>query len=112
MTVERVTCDLPGLLSEIISLMRPRAVEKGLEFGVTFQGPIPHIIQSDPLRLRQILVNLLGNAVKFTKSGRIEMRITDEGTGGPNIMLRIDVTDSGIGMTPEQLERLFRPFTQ
>jgi len=112
MTVERIDCDLPGLLSEIISLMRPRAVEKGLEFGVTFQGPIPHLIKSDPLRLRQIFVNLLGNAVKFTKSGRIDMRITDQGTGGPKIMLKVDVMDSGIGMIPEQLERLFRPFTQ
>jgi PAS domain S-box-containing protein len=112
MTVERIDCDLPGLLSEIISLMRPRAVEKGLEFGVTFQGPIPYLIKSDPLRLRQIFVNLLGNAVKFTKSGRIDMRITDEGAGSPKIMLRVDVIDSGIGMIPEQLERLFRPFTQ
>jgi PAS domain S-box-containing protein len=112
MTVERIPCDLPALLSEIISLMRPRAVEKGLGFGVTFQGPIPRLIQSDPMRLRQILVNLLGNAIKFTNSGKIDMRITDEGAGGPNIMLRIDVSDSGIGMTPEQVERLFRPFTQ
>jgi len=112
MTVERIDCDLPGLLSDIISLMRPRAMEKGLEFGVTFQGPIPRLIQSDPLRLRQIFVNLLGNAVKFTKSGRIDMRITDEGAGGPKVKLRVDVIDSGIGMMPEQLERLFRPFTQ
>jgi CheY-like chemotaxis protein len=112
MKVERVSCDLPELLSELISLMRPRAAEKGLRFGVTFQGPIPHIIQSDPLRLRQILVNLLGNAVKFTESGRIDLRVADEGIGGPNIVLRVDVIDSGIGMTAEQLARLFRPFTQ
>jgi PAS domain S-box-containing protein len=112
MKVERVSSDLPELLSEIISLMRPRAAEKGLGFGVRFEGPIPHLIQSDPLRLRQILVNLLGNAVKFTESGRIDLRITDEGSGGPNIVVRVDVIDSGIGMTPEQLARLFRPFTQ
>jgi PAS domain S-box-containing protein len=112
MKVESISCDLPALLLEIISLMRPRAAEKGLGFGVTFEGPIPNLIQTDPLRLRQILVNLLGNAVKFTESGRIDMRITDEGDGGPNILLRIDVIDSGIGMKPEQLSRLFRPFTQ
>jgi signal transduction histidine kinase len=58
MKVERISCDLPALLSEIVSLMRPRAAEKGLAFGVTFQGPIPRLIQTDPLRLRQILVNL------------------------------------------------------
>jgi signal transduction histidine kinase/DNA-binding response OmpR family regulator len=112
MKVERVACDLPVFLSEIVSLMRPRAMEKGLGFAITFQGPIPHVVQSDPMRLRQILINLLGNALKFTKTGKIEVRISDEGAGGPNIVLRADVIDSGIGMTPEQLERLFQPFTQ
>ena len=112
MKVERVTCDLAALLSEIISIMRPRAAEKGLAFGITFQGSIPHVIQTDSLRLRQILVNLLGNAVKFTQSGRIDLRIADEGAGGSNILLRVDVIDSGIGMTPELLGRLFVPFTQ
>jgi signal transduction histidine kinase len=112
MKVERVTLDLPEMLSEILELMRPRAAEKALAFGVTFQGPIPHLIQTDPLRLRQILVNLLGNAVKFTQSGRIDLRVADEGAGGPNILLRVDVIDSGIGMTPELVGRLFVPFTQ
>jgi PAS domain S-box-containing protein len=112
MTVERIPCDLPALLGEIISLVRPRAVEKRLEFGVRFEGPIPQLIQTDPLRLRQILVNLLGNAVKFTESGKIELRIIDEGAGTAKILLRIAVIDSGIGMSPDQVERLFRPFTQ
>jgi len=79
---------------------------------VTFEGAVPRLIQSDPFRLRQILINLLGNAVKFTESGRINMRVADEGFGGPNILLRVDVIDSGIGMTPEQVGRLFQPFTQ
>ena len=112
MTVECITCDLPSLLSEIISLMRPRAVEKGLGFGITFQGPIPRLIQSDPLRLRQILVNLLGNAMKFTECGRIDVRVMECTTKGLNIVLRVDVIDSGVGMTPELIARLFRPFTQ
>ncbi|MGA2581885.1 MAG: response regulator [Tepidisphaeraceae bacterium] len=112
MTVERISCDLPALLSEIVSLMRPRAVEKGLGFGVTFQGSIPRLIQTDPMRLRQILVNLLGNAKKFTQAGRIDLRVMDEGAGGPNIILRVEIIDTGIGMTPEQLQRLFQPFAQ
>jgi PAS domain S-box-containing protein len=112
MTVERAACDLPSLLSEIISLMRPRALEKGLGFGVTFQGPIPRLIQTDPLRLRQILVNLIGNALKFTESGRIDLRIMEGATKGPNIVLRVDVIDSGMGMTAELIKRLFRPFAQ
>ena len=112
MRVERISSDLPALLSEIVSLIRPRAADKGLAFGITFQGPIPNLIQTDPLRFRQILVNLLGNAVKFTEAGKIDMRITDEGAGGPNILLRVDVIDSGRGMTPELVGRLFMPFTQ
>jgi signal transduction histidine kinase len=112
MKVERVVCDLPDLLAELISLMRPRATEKGLALSITFEGPIPRLIQSDPMRLRQILVNLVGNAVKFTETGKIDLRVTDEGLSGPNIVLRVDVIDSGMGMTPEQLERLFLQFTQ
>jgi len=112
MKVERLDFDLPTLFSEIISLMRPRAAEKGLGFGITFQGPIPRRIQSDSSRLRQILINLLGNAVKFTESGRIDMRIMEGATNGSNIVLRVDVIDSGIGMPPERLKRLFRPFAQ
>jgi PAS domain S-box-containing protein len=112
MKVDRVACDIPALFSELIALMRPRALEKGLGFGVSFEGPIPRLIQTDPMRLRQILVNLLGNAVKFTNTGKIEIRISDDGAGTGLTALRIDVLDSGIGMTPQQVARLFRPFTQ
>jgi PAS domain S-box-containing protein len=112
MKAARVSCHLPSLLSEVISIMRPRAMEKGLGFEVRIDNPVPMLIQTDPLRFRQILVNLLGNAIKFTESGKIEMRIVDEGAGGSNIVLRVDVIDSGIGMNPEQLPRLFQPFTQ
>jgi PAS domain S-box-containing protein len=112
MKVERIACDIPVLLSEIISLMRPRALEKGLMFELNFQGPIPRLIQTDPMRLRQILVNLLGNAIKFTKTGGIQMRIRDQGAGGDSITLCVDVIDTGIGMAPEVLARLFQPFTQ
>jgi PAS domain S-box-containing protein len=112
MKVERIACNLPEMLSEIVSLMRPRAIEKGLAFGVSFTGPIPRLIQTDPMRLRQILVNLLGNAIKFTNVGKIDARIANEGADGPNIVLRVDVVDTGIGMAPHLLSRLFRPFTQ
>ena len=112
MTVEEIDCDLPDLLSEIISLLRPRATEKGLGFEIAFDGPIPHFIRTDPLRLRQILVNLLGNAVKFTAAGKIGVRVTDDGAGSDTIRLRVDVTDSGIGISPELLGRVFQPFSQ
>jgi PAS domain S-box-containing protein len=112
MKVESIACDLPKLFSEIIALMRPRAVEKRLGLEITFEGPIPRVIQTDPMRLRQILINLLGNAIKFTHTGKIDIRVTGECGGSGSTMLCIDVTDSGIGMTPKQLARLFQPFTQ
>src|SRR3954447_12426942 len=73
MTVERVGCDLPNLVVEVASLMRPRAAEMGLRFVVSSVGRIPQQIQTDALRLRQILMNLASNAIKFTKEGQIDL---------------------------------------
>jgi signal transduction histidine kinase/DNA-binding response OmpR family regulator len=117
MTVERVRFDLPLWIGEVASLLRPRIREKGLDFRIEFDGAIPRTITSDPLRLKQILVNMLGNAVKFTESGSIMLRVGLEGgrgTGGATAAerIRFDVIDTGIGMSDEQASRLFRPFTQ
>jgi CheY-like chemotaxis protein/HPt (histidine-containing phosphotransfer) domain-containing protein len=117
MTVERIACDLPNLVIDVASLMRPRAVEKGLEFSVNFVGPTAQQIQSDGLRLKQILVNLLGNAIKFTHKGRIELRcecvpLPASGDKPTTSEIRFAVLDTGIGMTPEQVGRLFQPFSQ
>ncbi|MDP9175979.1 MAG: PAS domain S-box protein [Planctomycetota bacterium] len=111
MTVERIHCNLPKLFEDLISLMRPRASEKKLGFEVTFDGPIPRSIKTDPMRLRQILVNLLGNAVKFTDAGKIQMRVRAERSDAANI-LYVEVIDTGIGVAGAQLDRLFQPFTQ
>ena len=111
MTVETSDCDLPTLVAEIMSTMRPRAAEKGLTFDVNFSGPIPRHVRTDALRLRQILMNLLGNAIKFTEHGSVETTIRF--IGGDNACLvRFDVKDSGIGLTESQCERLFKPFSQ
>jgi PAS domain S-box-containing protein len=107
MHVERIDSDLPQLLSEVTSLMRSRAQEKSLQFKVKCQGPLPRHICTDPLRLRQILVNLCGNAIKFTSEGSVEVRLSCEKT-----QLRIDIADTGIGMSDEQMGRIFDPFTQ
>jgi PAS domain S-box-containing protein len=107
MTVERLEVDLPQLVAEVASLCRPKAVEKGLGFGVAFEGPIPKTVRTDPLRVKQVLTNLLGNATKFTAAGSITLRVAcDAGR------LKLDVTDTGIGLTPEQRDKLFQPFTQ
>ena len=100
MTIENINCDVPELLADLISLVRPRAAEKGFEFEAVIACPIPRSIRTDPMRLRQILVNLLGNAVKFTTAGKITLKLCMQGEE-PNHMLRFEVADSGIGMNPE-----------
>jgi len=111
MSIERVRCDLLQMLAEVALLMRSRAEESGLKFKVSFRGGVPRHVRTDPLRLRQVLVNLVGNAIKFTRSGVVEMSICCEKTPGSSV-LRINVRDTGIGMSPEQLGRIFEPFTQ
>ncbi len=109
--VERIRCDLPRLVSEIVALMKLRAEEKGLSLVIQYDGSIPETIATDPIRLRQILVNLMGNAIKFTERGevRVAMRVLDRDGDEPR--LQIKVVDTGIGMTEGQIPRLFQPFT-
>jgi signal transduction histidine kinase/AmiR/NasT family two-component response regulator len=111
--IESIACSLPNLLADVASLMRVRAVEKGLELRVEFQGAIPESIITDPTRLRQILVNLIGNAIKFTEQGSvcITCGLADR-NGEPEPRLTFEVSDTGIGMTARQMERLFQPFVQ
>jgi signal transduction histidine kinase/DNA-binding response OmpR family regulator/HPt (histidine-containing phosphotransfer) domain-containing protein len=111
MSIERIRCELPELLAELALLMRARAEESGLTFKVLFSGSVPRHITTDPLRLRQILVNLVGNAIKFTRSGVVEMSVCCEKTSESSV-LRINVRDTGIGMNAQQLGRIFEPFTQ
>ncbi len=109
---ERIQCSPCQVLSEVVSLMRPRAIAKDLSLEIEYDQPIPESIQSDPTRLRQILINLIGNAVKFTEVGgvRVVARLVDADSDEPK--MQFQVVDSGIGMTEEQIARLFNPFTQ
>jgi signal transduction histidine kinase/CheY-like chemotaxis protein len=109
--VEWVGCDLPQLLADVASMMRPRAIEKGLKFNVTFDGPVPPRVTTDPLRLKQVLVNLLGNAIKFTETGYVTMTVACD-SPGEHATVRVTITDSGIGMDGDTLARLFQPFEQ
>jgi signal transduction histidine kinase/HPt (histidine-containing phosphotransfer) domain-containing protein len=111
MTTECIRCDLHQLLAEVALFMRSRAAESALKFKISFQGAIPKNIKTDPLRLRQILMNLLGNAIKFTTNGTVEMIVRCDCSTDSSI-LRMDVRDTGIGMSAEQLGRIFQPFTQ
>jgi signal transduction histidine kinase/ActR/RegA family two-component response regulator len=115
--VEHLTCQVARVVAEVQSLMQARALKKGLAFDVDYVGLIPESIETDPTRLRQILINLVGNAIKFTEHGSVRLRISlVDGCSAPDIdresHLRFEVLDTGIGMTPAQLARVFQPFTQ
>jgi signal transduction histidine kinase/DNA-binding response OmpR family regulator/HPt (histidine-containing phosphotransfer) domain-containing protein len=111
MMVEKLECNFPQLMADVMSLLRPRAKDKSLELGIVFDGPIPRTIRTDALRLRQILTNLIGNAIKFTQAGRVRVKVRcDQADSGKR--LHFEVIDSGIGICAEQLPRLFQSFTQ
>ncbi|MBL9120386.1 MAG: response regulator [Phycisphaerae bacterium] len=107
MTLEAMPTDVAHILNDTDGILHSRAAEKGLELSFALETPIPREIISDPTRVRQILINLAGNAVKFTERGSV--RVVARVAGAH---LEIDVEDSGSGMTAAQAERLFRPFTQ
>ena len=112
LNIERIICDPISILSETASLMRVRAEEKKLSLSISFATPIPETIVCDPMRLRQILFNLVGNAIKFTKTGgvRIVAQMTGMEDSKPQLQLR--VIDTGIGIDEKHIGELFRPFTQ
>lgn len=110
LTIERTKFSLCALVAEIAATMRVRAVEKGIALEVEYVFPVPERIESDPLRVRQMLMNLVGNAIKFTDTGSVTIRVrADRAADG---VIAIDVIDTGIGLDPAHAERLFQPFTQ
>jgi len=110
--LERSYFSLTELLVDIGSLMRVRAKAKNIPLEIEFVGPIPERIRTDPIRLRQILINLIGNAIKFTEVGSVRVITHLVGKDKDRPLLQIDVIDTGIGMTKEQIEKLFQTFTQ
>ncbi len=116
MELEQVRCSPAQLAADVQSLMQVRADAKGLTLRVEFDGPVPETIQSDPTRLKQILVNLVGNAIKFTEAGgvRLVTRLVREplGAAAPGSTLQFEIIDTGVGMRADQLSVLFQPFTQ
>jgi signal transduction histidine kinase/DNA-binding NarL/FixJ family response regulator/HPt (histidine-containing phosphotransfer) domain-containing protein len=113
--LESLAFDLHALLHRALELMHRAATEKGLELRLDIDPQLPRTITSDPLRITQILNNLLSNALKFTRSGSIVVRATAVGDGkdlSQALTLRFEVHDSGIGMSEAQQALLFKPFSQ
>ena len=117
LATEILRCSPGQLAAEVYSLMRVRADAKNLSWTVEFPGPLPDVIETDATRLKQILINLVGNAIKFTKSGGVRLvvslaRPSEQDGGDGKRRLRFEVIDTGIGMTAGQLNGLFQPFMQ
>ena len=108
MTIERMACSPFALVAEVAAVLRPRAAHDGLDVEVGYRSPLPETIETDPTRLRQILLNLVGNAIKFTPRGSVRLEV------GPveDTRLCFEVIDTGIGLDAEQQARLFTAFSQ
>ena len=112
MDVERRRCDLSHLLADMRSMLEHRAVENGLYLKFKLSPPVPKYIESDSVRLRQILMNLVGNAIKFTEQGGITLSVELADSNSATSAMIIRVADTGIGINGEQQKRLFQPFNQ
>ena len=111
MEFEKIPCSLHKIISEVLSALKVRAQEKLLDIHYEWTGSIPETIESDPGRIRQLLFNLVGNAIKFTDQGSVTVRVSlDQATPSPRVCLEIQ--DTGIGISPKQAGRLFTPFKQ
>ncbi len=110
--VEKIHCHPGQIAAEVVSLMRVRADTKRLDLKLEYEGAIPETILTDPTRLRQILLNLVGNAIKFTEVGEVRLRMCLCADAAEGPALRFDVVDTGIGLSAEQATQLFQPFTQ
>jgi len=110
--LETINFDLRELVSSTRDLMKLRTEEKNLSFECRFGDDVPTAVAGDPARLRQILINLIGNAVKFTEKGGISVTVARDPDGPGPEALKISVSDTGIGMTTEQTRRLFKKYSQ
>ena len=103
---------LRALVDGVLEIVSRKAADKGLALAGIVHHEIPEHLTGDPARLRQVLLNLVSNAVKFTERGEVSLRATARGDTGSAISLRFEIHDSGIGLTEEQIKKLFNPFVQ
>lgn len=110
--VESAETAFDHLLFEVMAMFRDHAKSKNIYLNLNLDSQVPTRIKSDPTRVRQILINLICNAIKFTKDGGVQIDIHSEMLTVDQCKFQIHITDTGIGLTADQSERLFRPFTQ
>jgi len=107
--IEHIPVSTFQLVSELESLIRLQAKEKGLEFNVNYVLPLPLTIYSDPIRIKQVIINLCNNAIKFTTSGYVHLNIRSDILSE---LISFEIVDTGIGLSEEHVDKIFKPFTQ
>ncbi len=112
MDLEATAFDLRGLVEQAVELIAARGQEQRLVFIVDIDPAVPAQVVGDPTRLRQVLMNLLGNAVKFTSKGEVEVSVLVHERTAEDVTLTVGVRDTGVGIAPDAMERLFKPFSQ
>jgi len=105
-------CNPLEIVEDVISLLSVKAAQKGITLTSDVIPPLPTTLQSDTLRLRQVLLNLVSNAIKFTDIGAVKVRVWQDDFADQQSSLKIQISDTGIGITESQLEHLFKPFSQ
>ncbi len=110
--IENLELDLASNVDEVGSMMAFQAAAKGLELVVNVRPEVPQHVIGDPQRIRQCLLNLVGNAIKFTQSGEVVLEVCALGRQNGRSLVHFEVRDTGIGVPPETLAKLFQPFTQ
>ena len=110
--LESIDMDLHAVVEEAVELVSLEVHNKGLEIASCVGGKVPHLLRGDPVRLRQVLVNLISNAVKFTEVGEIAIEAATDASDDEGVTIRCAVTDTGIGIAPDRQQALFAAFTQ
>ena len=112
LTLDRIECSPRQLIDDVVSTVKVQAEKKGLCLEVDCQFPLPETIETDPARLRQILVNLVGNAIKFTEHGEVRIAVRCLREGDKAARMQFTVADTGIGIPADKIHELFQPFMQ
>jgi signal transduction histidine kinase len=112
MQIEAIQFTMEGMLEDLTGMVDDRVAQKGLTLSTHIAEDLPPMLVGDALRLRQILVNYTGNAVKFTNQGHIEVRVTVQERTASDMLVHFAVTDTGIGLTSDEIQQLFRSFQQ
>ena len=112
LVLEPIDFNLLSLLEDLADLYAPRAAEKNVAYGWSVDTGVPTALRGDAGRIRQILTNLIGNAIKFTRSGTIDLRVAADSEDDGRVVLRFSVQDTGIGIAPAHVAKIFHPFEQ